>query len=167
MKKQRKKNNQKSQKQASRSAAQPEAAPQSRRDFLKWARNGAIALPVLGGIGYYSVQSVQATICEADLSKIGQGTPSIVQIHDPQCPLCQDLQRQTRRALKGFDDDELTYLVANVKTEQGSAFAAYHGVPHVTLLLFDGAGEMVQVIRGPNNADVLRDMFDAHLKEYG
>ena len=122
---------------------------------------------MLGGIGYYSVQSVQATICEADLSKIGQGTPSIVQIHDPQCPLCQDLQRQTRRALKGFDDDELTYLVANVKTEQGSAFAAYHGVPHVTLLLFDGAGEMVQVIRGPNNADVLRDMFDAHLKEYG
>lgn len=139
---------------------------ESRRRFLRFARNGAIALPVLTGVGFFSVQSVQATICEADLTKIGHGKPSIVQIHDPMCPLCQTLQRQTRKALKSFDGDAFTFLVANIKTPDGSALAARYGVPHVTLLLFDGRGEMVQIVRGPSDADSLRTIFEAHLETY-
>ena len=139
---------------------------EGRRRFLRFVRNGAISLPVLTGVGYLSVQSVQATICEADLTKIGRGRPSIVQVHDPQCPLCQRLQRQTRKALKSFDSDAFTFLVANIKTLDGSAFAARYGVPHVTLLLFDARGEMVQIVRGPSDTDTLRTIFEAHLKAY-
>ena len=126
-----------------------------------------MALPVLAGAGYFSVQSVQATICEADLTKIGDGKLSVVQIHDPQCQLCQTLQRQTRKALKSFDDDEFTFLVANVKTLSGSTFAAKYGVPHVTLLLFDRRGKMVQIVRGPSDAESLRNILEAHSKAHG
>ena len=36
---------------------------------------------------------VEATIREGDLSQIGNGTPTVVQIHDPQCPRCVALVR--------------------------------------------------------------------------
>ena len=110
---------------------------------------------------------MQATICEADLTKIGKGRPAVVQVHDPNCSLCQQLQRQTRKALKSFDDDAVRFLVADINTARGSAFAARYGVPHVTLLLFDGAGEMVQIVRGPSDADSLRDIIGAHLAARG
>lgn len=140
---------------------------ESRRRFLRLARNGAIALPVLIGGTVFSVRSVQATICEADLTKIGKGKPSIVQIHDPNCNLCRTLQRQARKALKSFDDEAMTFLVADINTVKGGAFAARYGVPHVTLLLFDAKGEMVEVVRGPSDIESLRTIFDAHLKRYG
>lgn len=143
------------------------ARSESRRKFLRLARNTAIALPVLAGATVFSVQSVQATICEADLTKIGKGKPSVVQVHDPNCSLCQQLQRQTRKALKSFDDEAVTFLVADINTAEGGAFAARYGVPHVTLLLFDGTGEMMQVVSGPSDADTLRRIIGAHLEAYG
>lgn len=143
------------------------AKAQSRRRFLRIARNGAIALPVVAGVGFFSVRYVQATIHEADLTNIGQGKPTIVQIHDPQCMLCQTLQRQTRRALKEFDKDAVTFLVADITTRDGGLLARKYGVPHVTLLLFDAHGEMVQIVRGPSDTASLRQIFDAYLKEYG
>ena len=42
---------------------------------------------------------------EQDLSVIGNGTPSIVQIHDPSCQLCAQLQKETRKALRAFPAD--------------------------------------------------------------
>lgn len=142
------------------------AKVEGRRRFLRFVRNAAISLPVVAGIGYFSVQSVEATICEADLTKIGHGKPSIVQIHDPQCPSCLQLQRQTRKALKSFESDAFTFLVANIKTLDGKLLAARYGVPHITLLLFDANGEMVQIVRGPSDTDSLRSIFAAHLKAY-
>lgn len=136
---------------------------ESRRRFLRLARNGAIALPIAGGIGFFAIQSTLASRREGDLSQIGQGTPTIVQIHDPQCSLCRALQAQTRRVLKDFDDDAFTYLVANIKTSEGQALAAEHRVPHVTLLLFNARGRMVDVVRGPTDLDNLRNVFANHL----
>ena len=140
---------------------------EGRRRFLRLARNAAIALPVLVGGTVFSVRSVQATICEADLTKIGKGKPSVVQIHDPNCSLCRTLQSQTRKALKSFDDEAITFLVADINTVKGGAFAARYGVPHVTLLLFDPRGEMVQIVRGPSDTDSLRNILDAYLKAHG
>ena len=168
MKKNRKKQSAKRAATKSDPAIQAEQAKsESRRRFLRLARNGAIALPVLVGATVFSVKSVQATMCEADLTKIGQGKPSVVQIHDPNCSLCQTLQRQTRKALKSFDDGDVTFLVADINTLEGGALAARYGVPHVTLLLFDPAGEMVQVVRGPSDTDRLRTIIGAHLEAHG
>ncbi len=134
-----------------------------RRGFLNRFGNSALAVAAVGGLGWYVVSEVRAGIEEADLSKIGSGKPTIVQIHDPQCPTCQALQREVRAALDQFEDGELQYLVANIRQDKGQRFASKHGVPHVTLLLFDGAGEHRQTLSGPNTAENLERAFRRHL----
>ncbi len=138
----------------------------ARRNFLNRIRTAAIAIPVLGGVGYYSLTAIQASISEADLTKIGNGKPAIVQIHDPQCALCRTLQGQTRDVLGGHDGDTFEYLVANIKTKKGSDLAVRYSVRHVTLLLFDPAGQMVGIIRGPISKSNLRGRIAAHLRRF-
>lgn len=138
-------------------------ASAGRRKTLALIRNGGIAAAMLGGVGLFSVNAVRATIAEQDLSKIGNGTPAIVQIHDPSCAMCTELQRETRKALRSFDDSQVNYLVANIHSEDGSALAARHRAQHVTLLLFDGDGQVRQVLEGVRQRDELQAHFEAHL----
>ena len=141
---------------ASKAPAQP--AP-TRRDMLKLARNGALGAAALGGVGWFSVSAVRATAAEADLTRIGKGKPVIVQVHDPQCPMCTQLQRETRKALKCFEECDVVYLVANVKGPEGQAFAGIHGVSHVTLVLFDADGTRQQILNGVRSRDELKPIF--------
>jgi len=138
----------------------------SRRKFFTTVRNSAIAVAVLGGGGWYLVDTVRATMAEHDLSRLGTGTPAIVQIHDPQCRLCIALQKEARKALDHFDDGQLDYIVANIRTPEGGALAAKYGVSHVTLLLFDAKGNMVEVLNGPRDEKILLSAFTAHYNTY-
>ena len=152
---------------AGQGAAPPSAATApnvDRRRALIWMRNGLIATPFVGAGVYASVQAVEASICELDLSKVGQGLPAIVQIHDPNCGLCQTLQRQARRALRQHDEAGFRYLVANINTTEGSNFAGRYGVPHVTLLFFDAEGEMVDTLRGPVPDEAVAAAIEDHLR---
>ncbi|MCY4180748.1 MAG: thioredoxin family protein [Litoreibacter sp.] len=139
------------------------AKSMSRRALIQY---GAIGGAVLLGGGYFGVRAVEAAICEADLTKIGKGTPSIVQIHDPSCPVCNALQREARKALKAMEGDAPDYFVANISTLEGSNFAADYGVPHVTILLFDGKGEMKQVLQGSRTRAELQPIFEDHMRRY-
>lgn len=76
-----------------------------RRDFISAMRNRAIALVAAGGLGAYVVYHYQSTAHEHDLTGVGNGTASVVQIHDPQCQLCLALQKQTRQALNSLEGD--------------------------------------------------------------
>ena len=144
------------------SAARP-AAPRkrarSRRDFLHNLGYGAIGIAVVGGGGWYLASSVHAGIVEQDLSRIGNGIPTVVQIHDPQCPRCRALQREAREAISALDDSEIQFLVANIRRPEGRDLAAAHGVGHVTLLLFDGSGKRRGVLVGENSSEVLLSEF--------
>ena len=131
----------------------------SRRDLFKTIRNGAIAVAVVGGGGWYLVENVRAGVREYDLSRIGNGTPTIVQIHDPQCSVCQALQSEARDALDAFEEGELQFLIANIRRPDGQQFASRHGVGHVTLLLFDGKGQRQEVLVGSNKSDYLEEAF--------
>jgi len=159
--------NRKSQKGVRKSSSAPQqskaATAQSRRAVLQYGVIGAAAL--LGG-GYFATRSVRASIAEQDLSRIGQGVPAIVQVHDPQCPLCAALQKESRKALGNMSGEKPEFLVANIKTTDGGAFAARHGVPHVTLLLFDHRGELRQTLRGPQDRDALLPIFEEHMARY-
>jgi len=132
-----------------------------RRKTLKLFRNGIIGAGLLAGGGFFAVGSVRKTMAEFDLSRIGQGAPSVVQIHDPNCSLCQVLQKQTRRALRAFEEDEITFLVANITTPEGQNLATIHGVGHVTLLLFDEAGQRIAVSQGVQSKQDLETLFRA------
>ena len=136
-------------------------------DILAITRSWGILVVIAMGIVWYTVDQVMATITEQDLTRIGNGKPAIVQIHDPQCPRCQALQRETRKALKSVDNDVLQYLVANIRNKKGREFATSHGVPHVTLLLFDGNGKRRDTLSGDYKRNTLTTIFNAHAKQYG
>lgn len=136
------------------------AAPKpTRREMIRsGAMLAGIGAVILGGVGYVG-SGVYADIVEGDLSKLGNGMPTIVQIHDPQCSRCRALQRETRDALAEFDDGQLQYLVANIRNGDGKRFADKHGVGHVTLILFDGEGKARKTLVGERASDVLVSEF--------
>ncbi len=139
--------------------AQQNSGAPSRRTFLGY---GALGAGVVAAGGFWSVSSFRTYAAEHDLGQVGQGNPTVVQIHDPQCPTCTALQKQTRAALRDFDDCGLTYLIADIKTPEGAAFARKYNVPHVTLLLFDGEGELHATIQGMHQSAQLAQAFAAH-----
>ena len=130
-----------------------------RRKVLRLLRNGTIGVALLASGGVYAVTSVRKTMAEFDLTRIGQGVPVIVQIHDPTCSLCQSLQKQTRKALRRFQDGQIEFLVANIKTSEGQDMAVRYGVGHVTLLFFDAKGHMFHIEEGVQSKDQLETIF--------
>lgn len=153
----------KSRKRTKAVAPAPAKKALTRREVIGWAKGGAVGLAVVGTIGYLTVSSVMATHAEMDLTRIGNGTPAVVQIHDPGCPTCTALQREARDAVGMLDDGVLTFVVANIKTDEGRDFANRHGVGHVTLLLLDGDGAVRNVLTGMRSADELRVTFERHI----
>ena len=139
----------------------------SRREALGMFKVYGTAAAIVGLGGWYFAGKVMAGIDEADLSRLGNGIPAIVQVHDPECPDCRSLQRQTRLALEEFDDGSFEYLVANLKSPEGQAFANRHQAGRVTLILFDGKGRARNVIQGRRTKDALVEVFNRHFHRYG
>ena len=135
----------------------------SRRAFFKQVSSSAVLVAAVGGGGWYLVREVMAGIRESDLTQIGQGIPTVVQIHDPECPRCRALQKEARKAMAEFSDEELRYLVANIRTSEGRSLATEHGVGHVTLLLFDANGQRRDVLVGPSTSEILESAFRRHI----
>ena len=138
-----------------------------RRSFLSRAGNGIALGAAIGGGGWYMVHSFQATAREHDLSRIGNGVPTIVQIHDPNCSRCVALQRETRDAVCEIGEDKLQYLVANIQKAEGQQLATTHGVGNVTLLLFDGQGRRRDILSGNYDSLYLGEVFREHLARSG
>ena len=90
-----------------------------------------------------------------------------MQIHDPECPMCRALQRETLKALEDFDDAELQYVIADIRTPEGARLADANGVQHVTLVLFDGDGRRRDILAGNNTSAVLKRQFQRHLDSLG
>ena len=137
----------------------------NRRQMMGYLQYGVLGAVVIGGAGTYAATSIMADLAERDLTRLGQGTPTIVQIHDPTCNDCSLLQSETRAALRSFDDDDIGFLVADLNSTDGAAFAREHGVGRVTLMLFDGDGRPVDVMTGVRGRDALRIRFERFLAE--
>ena len=150
--------------------AQPEAPrkkARSRRDVLQNLGYYAIGAALLGGGGWYFINNVQAGIAEQDLSRLGNGIPTVVQIHDPQCPMCRALQAEARAAISEFDSGTIQFLVANIREPEGRQLATAHGVGHVTLLLFDGSGRRRGVLVGEKKSEFLKVQFRSLIRQSG
>lgn len=132
----------------------------SRRSFLAYAPYIIGGVLIVGAFGFFTIRS---DLAEQDLSVIGNGTPTIVQVNQPDCPSCIALQRETRAALSNLDDSDINYRVANLGTRAGLDFATQHAASFTTLLLFDGKGEITRRIRGETPRNMLRVAFMAHL----
>ena len=149
-------------KKAPLATAKEEDAPDVRRRNLLFNLTAGIGgIAALGGVGAWVISSARALAEEQDLSRLGSGIPTIVQIHDPQCSMCTELQRETRKALRCFDEEEVMYLVASIRTPQGAQFAVSRGLPHVTLVLLDSQGETNSVLQGVRRRDELKGHFQS------
>lgn len=159
MKKQKKKNPTSKPKHAPQAQVAPKPSRRTLVSSFGYALGAAV---LLGGAGFWGFGTVQAAVAERDLTRIGQGTPTIVQVHDTQCSTCIALQQQVRIALDDFDDDALDYRVADLRSDDGSAFAARFGAGHSTLLFFDAQGALSGRLVGPNDSTTLSQIFAAH-----
>lgn len=152
-------------KKAGAAAPRPQAPANPARRAALLAMKGGAAVTLLGGGGWWFYAGYQAHKHEHDLSRIGDGTPAVVQIHDPQCPQCLALQRATRAALSTCSENELNYIVADIRSIEGRSLAAAHGVGHVTLLLMDGDGRRRDTLVGVRDSAALRRRFKRHVAE--
>lgn len=127
----------------------------NRRNALKLL----IGVPVAGAAGAaihrYDVQNRGLH----DLTSVGQGRPTIVQVHDPACQICKRLMNNTRKALK--DRDDIVYRVADITTSDGAEFQQKHHSAITTLLLFDENGKRVGTVQGVTPVNELKDRFKA------
>ena len=94
---------------------------------------------------------------------IGKGMPAIVQIHNPGCTLCQQLRKNANAAMQGLDE-QLVFRIADVTTHTGHRLQRRHQVENVTLLFFDGKGELRNVLSGVRDKSELRQAFERHIK---
>jgi len=116
-------------------------------NWARFTKKAAITLSVVGVIfASFYAYSMQIKV-EHDLSVVGNGTPTLVQIHDPGCQFCNQLKKNVDKVKRDFKDD-IQFKTANIKTNKGRIFADKYRVPHVTLLFFDGRGNRVNEIQG-------------------
>jgi hypothetical protein len=151
------KTNKRKQQQAANTA--PAKREFTRRGMLNLAAVAAVCVGGVAAGGAWAVNSFNRSVDERDLSRIGQGAPAVVQIHDPQCPLCNALQREARKALAGMGAQAPIYLVADLTQTEGAIFAQHHNVQHVTLLMFDGQGNRVETLTGSKGRKELEESF--------
>ena len=164
----------KPQKVKSKASAAPSAAPDTlpkqgmnRRDFMSNFAIGGIALAAFAGGGWYLASDVLADMGDQDMSLIGNGVPTVVQVHDPSCPSCRALLKESREAMKGFEPGELQFVIAGLNTTEGRALADRYRVGKVTLLLMDGKGRRLKTIAGETPSASLAAMFRLHVPASG
>lgn len=132
----------------------------SRRKLLVGA-----AVLVGGGLGAAGLQAYDSNQRELhDLSVIGNGTPVIVQVHDPGCRLCRRLKAAATEALKDFDG--VNYRLADITRPDGKAIQDRLQVPHVTLLYFNGKGEMIHSTNGTLPPDRIAEDIEVMFGKY-
>jgi hypothetical protein len=101
-----------------------------------------------------------------DLTPVGGGVPAVVQVHDITCPICSELRANVASIEDEFSEDDLLIRVADIATDEGLAFARrYTANRRVTLLYFDGEGNLVDERVGLRTPDELRREFSQHIRQ--
>lgn len=138
--------------------AKKKTEKRSRLRILRRIRNVAVVVTLcsVGALGLTAYK--KSYDVSHDLSVVGNGTPTVVQVHDTSCRLCQTL-RSNVDSVKGEFRDRIQFRIADIDTSGGRAFARRYDVPHVTLLLFDGDGELVTILSGVREPSDLRPSF--------
>ncbi|WP_253482896.1 thioredoxin family protein [Natronocella acetinitrilica] len=130
----------------------------SREKVNRYTRRGFLTMLALAVPGMWIGMEWNARQAQADVSMLGSGRPVIVQIHDPGCPHCRRLRRNVESVYPEFQE-AMEWRIMDINTGDGRGFARQHGVSHMTLLLFDGDGDMYEVLEGVRSEDELRTAF--------
>ena len=126
----------------------------SRRKFISKSITVVGGLAIAGvSYGAYKVRHHRLY----DLSVIGNGTPTVVQVHDSTCPKCRQLKANLEAVKHEFKG--VQFRTAPLNENEGAELARKYGVGKVTLLVFDGDGELIDKLQGIYPEEQLRKEF--------
>ena len=129
-------------------------AASSRRKFLeKTITIGGVIL--VSGVGYAAYRIRHNNIY--NLNVIGNGSFTVVQVHDPGCDSCKLLLSNVESVRSEFKD--IQFRVVNILFEDGAKFARQYNAKKTTLLIFSPDGELIDKLEGVFPADNLRKRF--------
>jgi hypothetical protein len=118
---------------------------------------------LVAGVGWTVVQ--QRTRQVYDLSVVGQGVPVVVQVHDTTCPICVDLRQSIDQISPSYASNQLLFRIADVSNPEAVSFIApYTTNRRVTLLFFNGQGDLVNTLVGAQSALSLREAFGSLIR---
>lgn len=133
--------------QKAKKAAEIRQPALSRRKFILIPVAAAAIGVAAFGINAYETNKRQLH----DLAVIGNGTPTVVQVHDQTCQICMRLKKLTKNIT--HEDTRVQYRIADISTNEGRSFQQKYNVGKTTLLYFDGKGKHVHTTRGLQDAD--------------
>lgn len=131
--------------------AQHAATSTSRRKFILIPAAIAVAGTAAFGLNALEVNKRELH----DLSEIGNGTPTVVQVHDPSCPTCRRLKSIVKNTIGG--DSSVQYRLADITTPEGKTLQEKYNVPKITLLYFDAKGKHVHTTQGLQTSEEIKD----------
>lgn len=114
----------------------------------------AVLVVILGG-AFAAYRLYQNNL--HDVSVVGNGQSTVVQVYEPGCIPCDRL-RENVDAVKGrFDNVQFKY--ANLFDDQGAEFARGHNARETTLLIFDSKGKLRRTLTGVQPTEQLERIF--------
>lgn len=128
-------------------------------NYLKSLKQSFITLCFLSVIAVPVYAYMQNSKVEHDLSVVGNGTATVVQIHDPGCRLCNRLKSNLAE-VKGEFKEKIQFKTANILKQEGKSFAKKYNVPHVTLLFFNKQGKRVDTLQGVSSVDEIKSSLE-------
>lgn len=127
--------------------------------WQRWLKKGLIGSAFLVLIGATITVYSNMKQVEYDLSVVGNGTATVVQIHDPNCQLCRRLKNNLD-SVKGDFKNNIQFKTANIANAKGRGFANKYNVPHVTLLFFNKKGDRVNTLQGVTPKEDIRKALE-------
>ncbi len=119
------------------------------------------SLVVLVVLGYFFTINFVKPI-STDLSKIGQGKPVLVLAYENYSLSGGDALDRLRQVRSDYES-RLDFLVADMGTPQGFAFASRHKLFNAQAVFLKQDGEALQVISIPEDERELRSRLDSKL----
>jgi len=94
-----------------------------------------------------------------DLTQIGKGKNVVVQVHDHNLVGSIDLMETLNKVRPEYAAN-VEFVVADLLTPEGQAFATNHNVSSVTLVFFAPDGTQRGVVKGAQDINTLRSSLD-------
>jgi len=129
-------------------------SPKKQRRLLM-KTGGAAALVAISAGALATYDNRQRTL--HDLTVIGAGLPTVVQIHDPSCPTCRSLKSRVSEVLSQFDG--VNFRLADITTNEGRDLQMKFSAEKITLLLFDARGKHLQTVVRLQSVEDLAELF--------
>lgn len=131
----------------------------TRRSWLQRCIRYSLGLATLAGVSSGAFAYKQYYENLHDLSVVGNGVATVVQVHDVNCRYCQRLRSNVRAVSPKFEEDQLQIRIADIGTSEGAAFASLYSSQHVTLLFFDKRGHLIQRMQGVSSEEEIERAF--------